>query len=171
MPPHTAGPAWPQYAIPIVVAGVVLLIRVRRMSRVQPLRLDRLWIVPALYLLVVAGTFIAVPPTATGWVWAAAGLVIGAAVGWQRGKTMRIAVDPATRQLNQRASPAGLIFLVLLIAIRQGMRVEGGAMHLDVAALTNGLLALMLGMFAAMRIEMYLRAKRLLREHGGGVFG
>jgi membrane protein CcdC involved in cytochrome C biogenesis len=162
MQAHPIGPAWPQYVVPVAVAVLVLLLRMRRMSRARPLRLERLWIVPALYLLIVAASFAAVPPTVLGWVWAAAGLVIGAGLGWQRGKTMRIEVDPATHQLNQRASPAGFVFLALLILIRQGARLEGGAMHLDVAALTNALLALALGMFTAMRVEMYLRAKRLL---------
>ena len=167
MQTHPIGPAWPQYVVPIVIAGVVLLLRMRRMSQARPLRLERLWIVPAMYLAIVAISFVAVPPTMSGWLWAIAGLAIGGAIGWQRGKTMRIAIDPATHQLNQRASPAGFVFLVALIAVRSLARAEGGAMHLDVAALTNGLLAMALGMFSAMRLEMFLRARRLLADVRG----
>ena len=167
MQPHPIGPAWPQFVVPIAVAAL-LLFRMRRMTRERPLRLEYLWIVPAMYLVITAVSFVAMPPTATGWVWAAAGLVIGAGVGWQRGKTMRISVDPATHQLNQRASPAALLFLVVLILVRSLARTEGGAMHLDVAALTNALLAMALGMFSTMRVEMYLRAKRLLTAARAG---
>ena len=48
MQPHPIGPAWPQYIIPIVVAGFVLLLRVRRMGRARPRRLVWLWVGPAL---------------------------------------------------------------------------------------------------------------------------
>ena len=50
------------------------------------------------------------------------GLLIGAAVGWQRGKMMHIHVDPETHALNQKASPAAMFFLIALIVVRSGAR-------------------------------------------------
>jgi len=81
---------------------------------------------------------------------------------------MRIEVDPETHQLNQRASPAAVLFIFALIAIRTGARAllteSGGALHLNAFAITDILIALAVGLFAMTRLEMYLRAKRLLEE-------
>jgi hypothetical protein len=77
---------------------------------------------------------------------------------------MRITVDPVTHQRNQQSSPAALLFIVLLIVIRQALRYEGAALGLNVLQLTGILLASGLGLFAATRAEMFLRARRLLAE-------
>ena len=95
----------------------------------------------------------------------AAGLAVGAAVGWQRGKMMHIHVDPETHALNQKASPAAMFFLIGLIVVRSGARaVLGETGGVSPAMLTDPLIAFALGMFTLTRIEMYLRAKRLLGE-------
>lgn len=156
-----------QYVITAVIIAIVLALRWRRMSRVQPLKLERLWIFPALYAVVAIGMYWEFPPV--GWAWAFCGLalLLGAALGWQRGKLMRITVDPATHALNQTASPAALLFIVALIVARSGARAAlngDNALHLNALAVTDMLIALALGLFTATRIEMYLRGKRLLRQ-------
>jgi hypothetical protein len=163
---HTVQPqGWLSYAIPIAIFVVVFGLRARRMTQLRPLKIERLWIVPAVYLAAVVALFIQSPPTLTGWGAAVLGLVLGAAVGWQRGKTMQIHVDPETHALNQKGSFAGILFLVALVAVRGVARSEGSAlMHLNVAMLTDGFAALALGMFAVQRLEMYMRATRLLEE-------
>jgi len=113
--------------------------------------------------------FAQLPPT--GWVAIAsvAGLLVGAAIGWQRGKMMHIHVDPESQALNQKASPAAMFFLIALIFVRMAARgiigQEGG---ISPAMLTDPLIAFALGMFSLQRVEMYLRAKRLLEEARGG---
>jgi membrane protein CcdC involved in cytochrome C biogenesis len=133
----------------------------------RPLKLETLWVVPALYLGVAALMFWSLPPT--GWVAiaSAAALLIGSAVGWQRGKMMQIHVDPETHALNQKASPAAMFFLIALIIVRSGARaVLGNGSGVSPAMLTDPLIAFALGMFTLTRIEMYLRAKRLLGKAG-----
>jgi hypothetical protein len=109
---------WVQYAIPIAIFAVVIALRMRRMGQMRPLKLETLWIVPAMYLVVAALMFWQFPPV--GWVAmaCASALLIGAALGWQRGKMMHIHVDPETHALNQKASPAAVFFLIALIAVR-----------------------------------------------------
>ena len=55
--------------------------------------------------------------------------------------------------------------------IRQGARAAltggTGIAGLDAFAVTDMLMALALGLFTATRVEMYLRAKRLLELHRG----
>ena len=165
---HPVHQNWISYAITIGVIIVVMALRMRRMGKIRPLKLETVWVVPAIYAVVAALMFWQLPPT--GWVAiaSAAGLAIGAAVGWQRGKMMHIHVDPETHALNQRASPTAMIFLVVLIVVRMGARSllgqEGGV---SPAMLTDPLIAFALGMFTLTRLEMYLRAKRLLEEARG----
>ena len=151
-----------RYAITGAVLLIVLAIRWRRTGRTYRLRLETLWIVPAIYLAFATAMFVAYPPHGFGWALCAVAVVAGAATGWQRGRMMTISVDPDTHQLNQRASPAALLFIVALIVVRSGAREllagGGGALHLNAMTLTDALIALALGLFAAQRLEMYLRA-------------
>jgi membrane protein CcdC involved in cytochrome C biogenesis len=162
---HPIQQSWVSYAITIGIIVVVMALRMRRMGKMRPLKLGSLWIVPALYLVVAALMFWQLPPT--GWVAIASaiGLAIGAAVGWQRGKMMHIHVDPETHALNQKASPAAMMFLVALIVVRSLARnILGQESNVSPAMLTDPLIAFALAMFTLTRLEMYLRAKRLLEE-------
>ena len=161
---HPAQQSWVSYAITICIIVVIVGLRMRRMGKMRPLKLDGLWVVPAIYFIVAALMFWQLPPT--GWVAiaSAVGLLIGAAVGWQRGKMMHIHVDPETHALNQKASPAAMIFLIALIVVRMLGRRFLGSEGVSPAMLTDPLIAFALGMFTLTRVEMYLRAKRLLEE-------
>lgn len=155
------------YAITALVIAVVFALRWRRMSRVTPLRLERLWVFPAIYAALALFLFATTPPVGLGWLFCLLALTAGAALGWQRGKLMRITIDPATHQLNQTGSPAALLFILVLMAVRSGARVAvtgDNILHLNAMAVTDMLVALALGLFTATRVEMYLRAKRMLAE-------
>ncbi len=156
---------WISYAITAVVIAVVFAVRWRRMSVVKPLKLERLWVFPALYAAVALYMAVMYPPHGLAWLFCAIALVMGAALGWQRGKMMRITIDPDSHALNTTSSPAAVLFLVAIVAIRTGARAvigDGQALHLDPFAITDMLVALALGLFTTQRIEMYLRAKRML---------
>jgi membrane protein CcdC involved in cytochrome C biogenesis len=168
MQAHPAQQTWISYAITIGIVVIVMALRFRSMGKIRPLKLDSLWVVPSMYVVVAALMFIGLPPT--GWVAiaSAVGLLIGAAVGWQRGKMMHIHVDPETHALNQKASPAAMFFLVALIVVRAGARtVLGQTGGVSPAMLTDPLIMFAVGMFSVQRVEMYLRAKRLLEEVRG----
>ena len=170
MQTHVAPPAgWVQYAITAGIIAVVFALRWRRMRQVAPLKLERLWIFPAFYTVVAGWMFTANPPQGVAWLFCLGALGLGAALGWQRGKLMRITVDLRTHALNQAGSPAALLFVLLLIAVRSGARYSLGGdniLHLNALAVTDMLVALALGLFTAQRVEMYLRGRRLLDEAG-----
>ena len=151
-----------QYVLPAIVFIVIFAARARRMSQLRPLKLERLWIVPAVYLVLVVVTFATKPPHATGWLVSLLALAIGTAVGWQRGRMMTIVVDPVTRALNQKGSPVAILFLFAIVAVKVVAQNEGAAMGFDVALVTDAALAFGLGMFTATRVEMYLRARQML---------
>ncbi|WP_241659612.1 hypothetical protein [Sphingomonas glacialis] len=62
----------------------------------------------------------------------------------------------------QKGSIWALAIIVVLIAVKTIAQTEGQALHFDVGMLVDGLATLSLGIFAMGRLEMYLRAKRLL---------
>ncbi|CAN5497566.1 hypothetical protein BH09PSE4_BH09PSE4_02410 [soil metagenome] len=170
---HQNGPQWISYAITGVIILIVLSLRLRGMRRMRRLRLETLWIVPAIYLLFAGIMFYEFPPTGIAWAICAAALAVGAAIGWQRGKLMHIHIDPETHALNQKASPAAFAIIVVLIVVRFGARemlASGGSygLHLNAMLITNVLIALALGLFSATRVEMYLRAQRMLQEARAG---
>lgn len=162
---HPVHQSWTGTAISFAVIVVVFALRMRRMGKMRPLKLENLWVVPALYAVVAGLMFWQLPPV--GWVAIAsiAGLALGAALGWQRGSMMEIHVDPETHALNQKASPAAMLFLVALVLVRALARnVIGAESGVSPAMLTDPLIAFALGMFSMTRLEMYLRAKRLLED-------
>ena len=159
---------WVGYVVPIAIIVVVMALRMRRMGQIRPLKLETLWVVPVRYLAVAVMMFWSLPPK--GWVGIACivALLLGAAVGWQRGTMMEIHVDPETHALNQKASSAAMFFLIALIVVRSGARsLLGQTSGVSPAMLTDPLIAFALGMFTLTRIEMYLRAKRLLEDARG----
>lgn len=162
-------PAPPQATLISMVAmfaviGIVLFFRLRRMSKERPLKLEHLWIVPAIYLMVVAWLFARGMPDRIGWLICAAAFLVGCGLGWQRGRMMHITIDPETHMLNQKASIAGMLFIVGLIAVKVAAQMESSQLHLNVALLTQAFGALGLGLFTMQRVEMYVRAKRMLDE-------
>ncbi|RYY28982.1 MAG: DUF1453 family protein [Sphingomonadales bacterium] len=160
--------SWLRYVIPAVIIVIVLFVRLRSMSRERPLKIERLWIVPALYLFVAGITFWNMPPVGMVWFYCLIALWVGAAIGWWRGKMMRIVVDPETHAIKQKGSAAAMLLILLLIVIRAGAR-NAEAMgvpgvHIDVVSMTDVLIALALGLLSAQRLEMFLRARRLLAQ-------
>lgn len=162
------GPEWMSWVIPIVVTAIILLVRARRMRRTQPLKLERLWIVPAAYLVFAGIMMWTLPPHIRDIPWLALALAVGAGIGWWRGAMMRITVDAETHALNQQASPAALVFLLLIVvarsAMRSGMMGETSALHLSAAFVTDIFIIFALGLLTATRLEMFLRARRMLGD-------
>jgi MFS superfamily sulfate permease-like transporter len=157
---------WISFAISAIIVSAVLAFRVNRMRRARPLKIERLWIVPLLYLAVASTMFWHQPPIGMGWLYCAVALVLGGATGWQRGRFMRIEVDPETHEISQQASIAAMLFILGLILVRTAAReaaqMNGMPVHLDIAVVTDVLVAFALGLLSVQRLEMYLRARRLL---------
>ena len=151
------------FTLLIIVLAVVL--RVRNVGRARPLKVERLWIVPALYALVVGAVLWGMPPQGIQWLWGGIALTVGAAVGWWRGTSIHLHVNPDTHGINQTSSWAtvGLIAIFLLIRAAAKFEVEG---NIRTSHLLIVLLVLFaFGLLSLMRLEMFLRARRTLRSH------
>lgn len=160
------------WLLPLVVVAIVLFLRTRNMGRSRRLRLESLWVIPAIYFALAVLLFSQMTPHGLGWLWAGLSLAAGAVLGWQRGRSMHITVDAETHALNQTASPLAMLILVGLIAVRFVLRAlaetDGASWHLDAALVTDCLVAFALGLFSLQRLEMYLRGSRLLAEARAG---
>jgi len=157
---------WIATLVSFGLLAFVLLLRMRRMGRARPLRVERLWMLPAFYALIVGMLYWAHPPHGAVWIYAAFACLIGALLGWWRGQTMRISVDPATHAVSQQGSRAAMLFILVLVGIRYAARIgaeqmSGGGVQGAYVA-TDILLALGLGFIVTQRLEMGLRARRLL---------
>jgi hypothetical protein len=150
------------YLIPIVIIGIVMLFRFRAMGKARPLRLERLWIIPAIYLALAVLLFWEMTPHGLGWVWAGLAFAGGGAIGWYRGTAMKISVDPETHALNQTSSPLAMLVILALVAVRFAIR--AGAGNENIALITDCLVAFALGLLSMQRLEMFLRGSRLLGE-------
>lgn len=165
MPPiHGA----PTYLIPILIVVALMALRMRRMSREQPLKLERLWVAPALVLAAAVAVLWRAPPQGLQWLWIGLGFTIGGDFGWLRGKSMRIAVDPDTHAVTSRGSQAAMALILVLVAIRFGLRAylaaNASTLHLSLAIAGDVFIAFAVGLVCVQRLEMGLRARRLLAQ-------
>lgn len=153
--------------IPLVIVAIVLVFRFRGMGKERPLKLEKLWIVPAIYLVLTGLMFVQKAPHGLGWLWAGLCLVGGAALGWQRGRAMHISVDSESHALNQVSSPLAMVLILALVAVRTLLRGAASYEGIDPLLVTDCLVLFALGLLSMTRLEMYLRGSRLLAEARG----
>ena len=162
------------YAVGGAVFLTILAFRMRRAMRSRPFRLQYIWVLPVVFLVLAVVTLAARPPQGLQWLWLALVLLVGLAMGWVSGATIHLEVDPATRAVRARASPAAMIFIVALVLARLAMRTLVGQIeatyHLPALLIQDGFLLLALGLFLARSLEMGLRAHRLRRTAVAEVF-
>lgn len=161
--PQVIGPA-----IGIAVLVVVMGFRFMRANTARPLKLEFLWIMPAYLIAISAFLLWQMPPHGLEWLWLAVAFALGGALGWQRGRMMAISIDPETHALSQTTSRAALFFLLALVAarfvLREVLSQEAQVLHLSIAFITDVFVIFAVGLLGVTRLEMYLRARRLLTQ-------
>lgn len=163
---------------PLIVVALLLPLlyfRLRKMLRPQPLKLGRMWIRPAMLVAAAALALLAPQPgahamphlNAAQWSWLALAALIGAVAGWRWGRTMAIEVNPADGTLMTKGNVAAMMVLVVLILFKLGLRpllaYEGAGWHLDVLVITDASIVFSVALFTARSVEMWLRAKAIMR--------
>jgi hypothetical protein len=163
----THGASLASYLVPLGVVAVVLVLR---NSRPRRLKIERLWVTPAIYLILMASALAEAPPplTPVGIAILVGAFAIGAAIGWQRARFTEIHIHPETHDLSSRASPIGLLFIFAILVVRYAARDllagNAGLLHLPIVAITDGFLLLAIGMLVTQRLEIWQRASRMLAE-------
>lgn len=162
-----------QLFLPILIVLPLLYLRMRRMSRARPLKLDRMWVGPAFLLAIAALVLIAPGPhgqphhwTMMAWAWLVPAAILGAVCGWYWGRTMAIDVHPEEGTLMVKGGQAAILVLLVLVLLRMGLRaaleVEGRAMHLDMLLVSDVSIVFTAVLFTLRSVEMYVRARRVM---------
>ncbi len=158
--------------IPIIAIAVALPLVLLRNRRPRTLRPKWMWVVPAIVVALIGfglwGLSFAdttrAPFAALDWILLAAGLALGAAAGWWRGKTVVIHRE-ADGTLKAQASPIGLILIVALLLGRRALGAwlepHAAELGLNVVAVQDAFLLFAVGLVIAQRVEMYIRARRI----------
>jgi membrane protein CcdC involved in cytochrome C biogenesis len=152
--------------IGVAVVAVVAL-RLSRTLKPQPLNLSRLWLWPAILALLSAVVVSKLSAPGAGfYAFLAGALVLGGGLGWLRAKTIRLSVDPQSRQIVAQGSAAAVIFLVGLILVRIVIRwsVASGSVVLPLSPQEFDAVFLVFAaaLFLARTAEMALRARQIL---------
>jgi len=160
--PHTL---WPSLVGLLLIALVV-----RRSLRVRKLRPDRMLMLPGIVVLVALVLLVQDPPREPLTIAVLAGAVLlGAAIGWHRGKLTRISHDPADGSFTAEPSKAAVVLILAVFALRYGVKLwlaaaPGGRHSHEAELAANALLISSVGLIAAQRVEMVIRCRKLMAE-------
>jgi hypothetical protein len=156
--------AW-SLLIPVVILGIVIL----RNARARTIKVERLWISPAIVMAMTVAAFAAnTPPGLYGLMLDVAAVGVGALLGWWRGRASRFTVDPETHVVTSRVSPAGMLLILGIFGVRYVLRGalggESSALHLTASEVTDSFLLLAVGVVSAQRLEWWIRARKMIAE-------
>jgi hypothetical protein len=163
----THGASLASYLVPL---GVVAVVIVLRNSRPRRLKIERLWVTPAIYLVLLGAALAQAPPPLTPVSIAilVGAFAIGAAIGWQRARFTQIHIHPETHDLTSRASPIGILFIFAILVAKNAasslLKGDAESLHLPLLAITDGFFLLVIGTLSAQRLEIWQRASRILAE-------
>ena len=149
--------------IPVIFIGLALL----RGSQARNLVVERLWIMPVIIIAMIGLAISQTPPTgALGVVLDIVALAVGGALGWWRGRLTNITVDPQTHALTSKASAIGTIFILVVFGTRYALRMYASEsarfLHASINDISDAVLLLAVGIVCVQRLEMWIRARRLL---------
>jgi hypothetical protein len=161
--------------IPLIIIAVVLPLVLLRNRRPRTLNLQWMWVVPTIIVVMIGFGLWATlafephaPFRAIDFAILAAGLALGVAAGWWRGKMVVIHKD-ADGALKAQASPLGLILIVALLVGRQGLRAvlepHAAEWGLNVLAVSDAFMFFAVGLVVAQRVEMFIRARGIQAGH------
>lgn len=155
---------------PLLTLALILVLRLRRPGLEIPLTPRFLWLAPSLYLAAVTFMLVRHPPTPFGWLLVFVGLLIGGAGGWARGRLFALRLDPASGTVLRRRSRWAISLLIGIVSLRfvanlwVGPVTDSTPSGAATLLVTDLLLGLVFGLLVTTRIEIALRARRLLAE-------
>jgi hypothetical protein len=97
--------------------------------------------------------------------------MLGAALGWQWGRSTALHIHPETGTLMQTGSLAGMIVILLLVLLKFGLRfglnLGAPSLHLSAVLITDISICFSALLFAVRGLEIFLRAQRIMAERTG----
>ncbi|HYC67332.1 CcdC protein domain-containing protein [Brevundimonas sp.] len=163
-----------QQLIPLIAVLIALPLILLRNRRPRTLRPQWLWVMPAVIVVLMGfalwGTSMDpdVPHAAfdaLAWAVLAIGLLLGGVFGWWRGRMTTIEKH-ADGALKAQASPLGLILIIAVMVGRRALTAflepHAADYGLNPLAIADAFLLFVVGMIVVQRIEMFIRARRIL---------
>jgi len=163
MPPIPQDAGYWTYLVPLIIVGIVIL----RNSRARTLKIERLWISPAIIMLMAILAFSHNPPPGPiGLALDIGAVALGALLGWWRGRASTFTVDPETHVVTSRVSPFGMLLILGIFGLRYLLRGalsgEASVLHVTAAEATDSFLLLAVGVVSAQRLEWWIRARKMI---------
>jgi hypothetical protein len=163
-----------QQYLPLIIPVLIFALIMRRGMKAQKVRLNAMWIRPAIILVLTVGTLVASPiPGLIAIAAFVAAAAIGAVIGYLRGRHLEFSIDTATGIITSKATQLGTILIGAVFALRFGLRYmfprlaanPGGHLNRDAIAWSNGSLIFLSGMILAQVITVFIRTRPLLAQH------
>jgi hypothetical protein len=164
----------PSQIAPLIAIAIIVPIVLLRNRTPRTLRPQWMWVTPAIVVPVIGlalwGTSMEpgvdhTPFDAVSWAMLAVGLILGGVAGWWRGRMTTIEKH-ADGTLKAQASPLGIILIIGLFAGRSALRSvlepHAAAWRLNALAIADAFLLFVVGMILVQRIEMFIRARRVM---------
>lgn len=159
------------FIAPLII-GALLVRRAMRMQKPQTVRTTRLWIFPALLLLVTLMSLWheGLPDILVSLVFIVAAAA-GGAIGWFRVHTLEFSLDAESGKVSARATQLGALLIVGLIAIRYlgdyAIKTFGLSAGLKFLHATDATLLFSTAMLLARSVHTWIRARELIAAHRG----
>ncbi|HEX4159272.1 MAG TPA: hypothetical protein VHY79_12415 [Rhizomicrobium sp.] len=151
-----------------LIAVAVLLRRAMRDQKPKRVRFTRLWLFPAILLLVTIPSVLHGPQSgilaSIAWLIA---MVLGGLIGWYRVHTLEFALDAESGKVTARATQLGALLIVGLIVLRYGAdylikKSDDGE---SLVFATDALLLFSTATFVARSVHTWIRARALVIAH------
>jgi hypothetical protein len=157
------------YIVPLLVAAIILR-RAMRAQKPRTVRMQRLWIFPALLLFVTLNSLWheGFPGLLVIIVFCAAAAA-GAAVGWFRVHTLEFSLDAESGKVSARATQLGALLIVGLIGLRYlaefaikqfGLNAGANLVHAS-----DSTLIFSTAMLVARSVHTWIKARALIAAH------
>ena len=158
------------YLVAFTLIALVMALRIWRGSRARKLKVERMWIRPAIIGVFLGLSIYGQPPPMTPEIVAGLALCIvgGFLMGWYRGRMVKVSIDPTTHDLTSKASPWGIMIFLGLMVVRMAarfvLRQEHDVAGIPVNAIIDGLTLFYAGNVVGLQVEVWMRAKKLLAD-------
>jgi hypothetical protein len=151
------------YLLPLLIAAL-LVRRAMRTQKPKRVRFTRLWLFPALLLLVTIPSLVHEPAPGLAVIAATiAACLAGGATGWFRVHTLEFTLDSESGKVSMRATQLGALLIVGLIGLRYGADLALKKLGWDTGVYaSNATLVFATSMLVARSIHTWIRARALL---------
>jgi hypothetical protein len=161
--------------LPLIVPLLVVALILRRSMGTRKVRVQLMWIRPAILVILACVTLAASPmpgPIALAAFVAAA--LVGGGVGYFRARHLELSIDPETGAVSSKSTPIGTILIVGLVVLRIGLRYvfpemggtqQGGHLAAEAVLWTDGALIFSAAMLVTQAIVIWQRTRPLLAGH------